>query len=84
MKMDTGNQGQRTRDNFVPLLIGATSGVILGGIVAILLAPRPGRETRALLQARASSAREHIMGDALREVEAQKVTYRDEHGHAPG
>ena len=63
--------------------LGMLAGLAVGGLTAILTAPRSGRETRAIIRSRAARAREHIADEARKAVAATREQYTMEHGHAP-
>lgn len=44
------DEGRDNQDGLMSLLLGIGVGVVLGGVVALLLAPQPGEQTRAQLR----------------------------------
>ena len=48
------------RDGLAGFGIGLLAGVLIGGIVASLYAPRSGKETRKMLKSRASDVVDHV------------------------
>ncbi len=67
MKITVKKQRQtKNADAMVGLGLGLLAGAATGGLAAILLAPRSGRETRSLIRTRSSQARRHMAEDARR------------------
>lgn len=54
--MSEGARESRSHDGLVSLLAGVGVGILLGGLVALLLAPQTGAETRARLRDTADDA----------------------------
>ena len=49
--------------------IGLLTGAIIGGAIALLYAPRSGKETREMLKSKAMETGEHVKGFATETVE---------------
>jgi gas vesicle protein len=48
--------------------LGMLTGVIVGGVIALLYAPKSGKETRALIEEKAVEVR-HVVGEKLGDVQ---------------
>ncbi len=74
------NENPESRDGLVSLLAGLGVGILLGGAVALLLAPQAGQLTRAQLRESADDALHRLkdsMDDLRTKVEEVAVNARD-------
>ena len=58
------------KDNAVGFGVGLLSGVIIGGIIALLFAPQSGKETRKMIKDKATGMVDAIRGKAAEANEA--------------
>jgi len=58
------------KDNAVGFGIGLLSGVVIGGIIALLFAPQSGKETRQMIKNKATGMMDAIKGKAAEANEA--------------
>ncbi len=57
------------KENVVGFGIGLVTGVIIGGVIALLYAPKSGKETRQLIKDTAMETRDHVKNFATETVE---------------
>ena len=57
------------KDNAVGFSIGLITGVIIGGVIALLYAPKSGKETRQLIKDKAIETRDSVKDLATETVE---------------
>jgi len=58
------------KDNATGFGIGLLTGVVIGGVIALLFAPQSGKETRQMIKNKASGMMEAIKGKAAEANEA--------------
>jgi len=69
------------RQSLADVFIGFMSGLVLGAVVGLLNAPRPGRETRAILKEKAAELRGkvgEVAEDARMDAREWRVRLRKE------
>jgi gas vesicle protein len=65
---DVGSDEEGSMHRFAMFVCGALTGAAVGGILAILMAPQPGADTRAQINARL----EEVRADAARAYEEKR------------
>jgi len=72
------------RDNTIGFGIGFLTGAVVGGVIALLFAPRSGKETRQLIKDKAVETRDNVKDFASETVEKIKegVSEANQRGQA--
>ncbi len=62
------------KDNAIGFGIGLLSGAVIGGVVALLFAPKSGKETRQLIKDKATAVVDAIKEDTIGVIDTVKET----------
>jgi gas vesicle protein len=60
------------KDHAVGFGIGLLSGAVIGGVIALLYAPKTGKETRQLIKDKTTEVMDSVKGRTMAAVEALK------------